>query len=130
MVLKWGLLSMTADDKLIEYKFKYQWGGEENWYTKSKKWANKHKFPINHLALGFIEWLWTIWVQGKVDMEMTDVDKQVNESVKKWEEEDKKKPIVETKQSEVEGLDDIRIRDPWFDDGDWNDTSINYRKWQ
>jgi hypothetical protein len=120
---------MTADPK-IEHKFEYQWGGEENWYTKSKKWAKKQKFPINHLALGIIESLWVMWVQGKVDMEMTDVDKQVNEIIKTWEEEDKQKPVVETRPSEVEGLDDIRIRDPWFDDGDWNDSAINYKKWR
>jgi len=46
---------MTGD-KEIEHKFEYQWGGEDTWYTKSKRWANKQKFPINHLALGLIEW--------------------------------------------------------------------------
>jgi hypothetical protein len=116
----------------VEHKFEYYWGGEDNWYTKSKRWANKQRFPINHLALGFIEWLWTMWVQGKVDMEMTDVDKQVNEIIKTWEEEDKKnqEPIIESKPSEVEGLDDISIKAPFSVDGDWNDTSINHRKWR
>jgi len=119
---------MTADPK-IEHKFKYYWGGEDNWYTKSKRWANEQKFPINHLALGFIELLWTMWVQGKVDMEMTSVDKQVNEIIKTWEKEEKQEPVIETKKSDVEGLDDIRIISPWSNDNDWNDTSINYRKW-
>jgi len=119
---------MTADPK-IEHKFKYYWGGEENWYIKSKRWANEQKFPINHLALGFIEWLWTMWVQGKVDMEMTDVDKQVNEIIKTWEEETQE-PIREIKKSDVEGLDDIRIIAPWSDANDWNDTSINHSKWR
>ena len=62
--------------------------------------------------------------------EMSDVDKQVNEIIKTWDEEEKQEPVIEIKKSDVEGLDDIRIRDPWFDDGDWNDASINYRKWQ
>ena len=129
MVLKLGLHLMTADPK-IEYKFKYYWGGEDNWYTKSKRWANEQKFPINHLALGFIEWLWTMWVQGKVDMEMTSVDKQVNEIIKTWEEEEKQEPVTEIKKSDIEGLDDIRIISPWTNGNDWNDTSINHRKWR
>ena len=111
----------------MEHKFKYYWGGEDNWYTKSKRWANEQKFPINHLALGFIEWLWTMWVQGKVDMEMTSVDKQVNEIIKTWEEEEKQEPVTEIKK---EGLDDIRIISPWANGNDWNDTSINHRKWR
>ena len=117
----------------MEHKFEYQWGGEENWYTKSKKWAKKQKFPINHLALGIIESLWVMWVQGKVDMEMSSVDKQVNEIMEQWKEEDKKEqePVVEIKKSEVEGLDDISIHAPWSSNlGDWNDSAINYKKWR
>ena len=113
----------------MEHKFKYYWGGEENWYTKGKRWANKQKFPINHLALGFIEWLWNMWVKGKVDMEMTSVDKQVNEIIKTWEE-GKQEPVTEIKKSEIEGLDDIRIVAPWSSGNDWNDTSINHKKWR
>jgi len=118
----------------VKYEFEHQWGGEDTWYTKSKRWANKQKFPINHLALGVIEWLWKHWVDGKVDMTMADIDKQVKEVGKIWEEEDKKnqEPIVESKPSEVEGLDDISIRTPYKVDisGDWNDISINYKKWR
>ena len=66
---------MTADKK-VEINFEHHWGGEDTWYTKSKRWANKQKFPINHLALGIIEWLWNHWVDGKVKMTMTDTDKQ------------------------------------------------------
>ena len=119
-------------EKLTEYKFEYQWGGEENWYTKSKKWAKKQKFPINHLALGIIESLWVMWVQGKVDMEMSSVDKQVNEIMEQWKEEDKKEqePVVEIKASDIEGLDDISIHAPWSNGNDWNDTSVNYKKWR
>ena len=72
----------------MEHKFEHHWGGEEMWYQKAERWANKQKFPINHLALGIIEFLWVMWVQGKVDMEMTSVDKQVNEIMKTWEKED------------------------------------------
>ena len=72
-----------------------------------------------------------MWVQGKVDMEMTDVDKQVNVIVKQWEEEEKQKPITEIKASDIEGLDDISIHAPWSSTiGDWNDSAINYKKWR
>ena len=114
--------------EIIEHKFEHQWGGEDTWYTKGKRWANKQKFLINHLALGFIEWLWQHWVDGRVEMEMTSVDKQAEEIKKQWEEEEKQEPIVEIKSSEVEGLDDIRIRAPFSVDGDWNDIAQTYKK--
>ena len=105
---------MTAEPKLIEYKFEFQWGGEDTWFTKANRWAQKQKFPINHLAMGLIVWLWEKWVDGKVEMEMTSVDKQAEEIKEQWKEEEKQEPIVESKPSEVEGLDDISIRAPWL----------------
>ena len=33
----------------FEYKFEHHWGGEDNWYTKSKRWAKKQPFPLSHL---------------------------------------------------------------------------------
>ena len=124
---------MTADPK-IEHKFEHQWGGEDTWYTKGKRWANKQKFPINHLALGVLEWLWEQWVDGKVQLEMQSVDKQAEEIKEQWKKEEEPQTIVETKPSEVEGLDTIRIShkafipDPW--EGDWNDAAINYKIWK
>jgi len=116
----------------IEHKFEHHWGGEEMWYHKAERWAKKQKFPINHLALGFITWLKEKWVDGKVQMEMASIDKQVREIGAIWEEEDKKnqEPIIESKPSEVEGLDDISIKAPFSVDGDWNDIQLNYKKWQ
>lgn len=101
----------------FEHKFEHHWGGEDNWYTKGKRWANKQKFPINHLALGFIEWLWEHWVDGRVEMEMTSVDKQTEEIKEKWKEEDKK-PVIKSTPSEVEGLDNLQIKSHWNKDGD------------
>ena len=127
---------MTAEPKLIEYKFEYQWGGEDTWFTKANRWAQKQKYPINYLAVGFISWLWVRWVDGKVEMEMTSVDKQAEEILKEWEEDAAKyyEPIVESKPSEVEGLDSIRIRHKSFGhnpyDGDWNDAELNYKIWK
>ena len=105
---------MTADPK-FDFEFEHHWGGEDTWYTKSKRWANKQKFPINHLALGFIEWIWEMWVEGRVKMEMASVDKQAEEIRKQWEEEEKK-PVIKSTPSEVEGLDIISIST--FDESD------------
>ena len=90
-----------------DFKFEYQWGGEDTPFTKMRRWAKKQNPIVQHLALGFIEWLWKHWVDGKVDMEMNSVDKQAEEILKDWEEEPK--TITTTKPSEVEGLDTISI---------------------
>ena len=36
------------------FKFEHTWGGKDNWYTKSTRWAKKQPFPLNHLITGFI----------------------------------------------------------------------------
>ena len=135
-------------------KFEHQWGGEDTWYTKSKRWANKQKFPINHLALGFIEWLYKHWVDGKVELEMDSVDRQTEEILKEWKEDAAKyyeQPTVEEGPSSVSDLPSLRIRnsvvergteepstsvassstkiqipDPWDYSGDWNDAQIGF----
>ena len=101
---------MTGDKetKLIEYKFEFQWGGEDTWFTKANRWAQKQKYPINHLAMGLIVWLWEMWVDAKVELEMKSVDKQAEEIKKQWSEEDSK-PSIKSEPSEVEGLDTISI---------------------
>jgi hypothetical protein len=128
----------------FNYKFEHHWGGEDNWYTKGKRWANKQKFPINHLALGAIEWLREHWVDGKVELEMASVDKQTQEIKDQWDKEHATRPTVEEGPSSVSDLPTLTIRnpvverrtedpstsvastgakipfpDPW--DGDWND---------
>jgi hypothetical protein len=70
-------MSKKTPSQDFNYKFEHQWGGEDTWYTKGKRWANKQKFPISHLALGAIEWLRERWVDGRVEMEMASIDKQV-----------------------------------------------------
>ena len=119
-------------EKLTEYKFEFQWGGEDTWFTKANRWAQKQKYPINHLAMGLIVWLWEMWVDGRVEMEMTSVDKQAEEILKEWEEDAAKyyEPTVEIKASDIEGLDEVRIQAPFLVDGDWNDISLNYKKWR
>ena len=140
-------MSKKTPSQDFNYKFEHQWGGEDNWYTKGKRWANKQKFPINHLALGAVEWLRERWVDGRVELEMASVDKQTEEILKEWEKDAAKyyeQPTVEEGPSSVSNLPTLRIRnpvvesgteepsasvassspenpfpDPW--DGDWND---------
>jgi len=131
-------------------KFEHQWGGEDTWYTKSKRWANKQKFPTNHLALGFIEWLYKHWVDGKVELEMDSVDRQAKEILREWKKDDRT-TTVEERPSSVPNLPTLIIRndavergteesgtsvapsstkiqipDPWDYSGDWNDAQIGF----
>ena len=99
----------------FEYEFEYQWGGVDTPFTKMKRWAKKQNPIVQHLALGFIEWLWQRWVEGRVDMEMASVDKQAKEITEQWEEEDKITPVFTTEPSEVEGLDTIRVSLPFVE---------------
>ena len=72
------------------FKFEHTWGGNDNWYTKSRRWAKKQPFPLNHLVTGFIEWLHIQWNDGKIIMAMDDVDRQTNNLMEEWEDEERK----------------------------------------
>ena len=104
---------------MIQWKFEKTWGGNDNWYTKSKRWANKQKFPVNHLALGFIEWLHKHWIDGKIEMEMDSVDKQVEEIHSQWEDEERKQFAPEIVEEGVFGDEgwSISISNKAFDRG-------------
>lgn len=95
----------------FEHKFEYQWGGVDTPFTKMRRWAKKQNPIVQHLALGFIEWLWQKWVAGRVDMEMASVDKQAEEIKKQWDEQipDPWETVYKSTPSEVEGLDNISI---------------------
>ena len=82
----------------FQYNFEHQWGGKDNWYTKSKRWAKKQPFPLNHLITGFIEWLHKLWIDGKILKTMADVDKDIESIKSTWEENDRQSTphIVET----------------------------------
>ena len=83
----------------FQYNFEHQWGGKDNWYTKSSRWAKKQPFPLNHLITGFIEWLHKMWIDGKILMAMDDVDRQAKTLVEEWEDEERRQfspHIVET----------------------------------
>ena len=98
----------------MKIEFEKQFGkGVDPWYAKAERWIKK-KFRnpyLQHLALGFLEWLKQKWIDTKVFNTMRDVDIQVEEIKKTWDEEYRKQftpEIVETP-SEVDGLNDMEI---------------------
>ena len=82
----------------FEYKFEHHWGGNDNWYTKSKRWAKKQSPWLSHLITGVIEWLHKLWIDGKILMAMDDVDRQAKTLLEEWEKDDRQSTphIVET----------------------------------
>ena len=95
----------------MKIEFEKQFGkGVDPWYAKAERWIKK-KFRnpyLQHLALGFLEWLKQKWIDTKVYNTMKDVDIQVEEIKKTWDEEEKVPEIIETP-SEVKGLNDMEI---------------------
>jgi len=114
-----GLLLNQYDYNILimkfERKFEYEWGGEENWYTRSKRWARNQKYPFNEIYLGIIKWLWNQWIEGKIKIEMAAIDKRAKEITEQWEEEEKVTPTFTTEPSEVEGLDTISLSRPSYE---------------
>jgi len=104
----------------VEIKFKKQFGkGTDPWYAKAERWAKKQRFPISFLALGIIEWLKQKWIDTKIYNTMKDVDIQVEDIKKTWD--DELKPTIIETPSEVDGLNDMSIsfskeEDPFSDD--------------
>ena len=95
----------------VNWEFEKQFGkGTDPWYAKAERWIKKKfKNPyLQHLALGFLEWLKQKWIDTKVFNTMRDVDIQVEEIKKTWDEEEKVPEIIETP-SEVKGLNDMEI---------------------
>ena len=80
----------------MEIKFKKQFGkGTDPWYAKAERWAKKQRFPISFLALGIIEWLKQKWIDAKIYNTMKDVDRQTDQIIKEWEEnEPRKEPTI------------------------------------
>ena len=96
---------------LMKIEFEKQFGkGVDPWHAKAERWIKKKfKNPyLQHLALGFLEWLKEKWIDAKVYNTMRDVDIQVEEIKKTWDEEEKSPEIIETP-SEVKGLNDMEI---------------------
>ena len=98
----------------MKIEFKKTFGeGVDPWHAKAKRWIKiKFKNPyLQHLGLGFLKWLKQKWIDAKIYNTMRDVDIQVEEIKKTWDEEEKKQfapEIIETP-SEVKGLNDMEI---------------------
>ena len=98
----------------MKIQFNKQFGkGTDPWYAKAERYVyKKFKNPyLQHLAMGFIEWLKQKWIDVKIESTMTDVDRQVKEIKEQWDEEDRKQfaPEYTETPSEVEGLNDMSI---------------------
>ena len=94
----------------MKIKFEKQFGkGTDPWYAKAERYVYKKlKNPyLQHLAIGFIEWLKQKWIDTKIENTMRDVDAQVEDIKKEWD--DQPEPIVVETPSEVKGLNDMSI---------------------
>ena len=92
----------------MKIEFEKQFGeGTDPWYAKAERWAKKQKFPISFLALGLIAWLKEKWIEVKIENTMKDVDRQVEDIKKGWE--DQPEPVIVETPSEVKGLNDMSI---------------------
>ena len=81
----------------MKIEFEKQFGeGTDPWYAKAESWAKKQRFPISFLLLGIIEYLQRQWINAKIYNTMKDVDRQTNELLQSWEEEQREPHIVET----------------------------------
>jgi len=92
----------------MKIEFEKQFGeGTDPWYAKAERWAKKQKFPISFLTLGLIAWLKEKWIEIKIENTMKDVDRQVEDIKKGWE--DQPEPVIVETPSEVKGLNDMSI---------------------
>ena len=73
----------------MKIEFEKQFGkGTDPWYAKAERWAKKQRFPISFLLLGFIDYLKKKWIDVKIHNTMQDVDRQADDLLKQWEEND------------------------------------------
>ena len=106
---------------MVKIEFEKQFGkGTDPWYVKAERWAKKQKFPISFLALGFIAYLKKVWINVKIENTMRNVDAQVENIKKGWE--DQPKPIIIETPSEVKGLNDMSISFSEEEDPSSHDT--------
>tara|TARA_B100000214_G_scaffold164260_1_gene117769 strand:+ start:1334 stop:1657 length:324 start_codon:yes stop_codon:yes gene_type:complete len=105
----------------MKIEFEKQFGkGVDPWYAKAERWVKKKfKNPfIQHLALGFVEWLKQKWIDIKIENTMKEVDIQAKEIKEEWDEEERKQfaPEYTETPSEVKGLMDMEIKHPKWED--------------
>jgi hypothetical protein len=118
-------MSEQPPSRDLNFKFEIVLDKEkETDIQRIKRWIARQTPPWNtileYLFSFFEKWYW----DTKVQLTMDDVDRQAKEIVEQWNEEEKETqaPIITSKPSEVEGLDEIRIRAPWVEESgesDW-----------
>ena len=92
----------------MKIEFEKQFGkGTDPWYAKAERWAKKQRFPVSFIALACITWLKEKWIDIKIENTMKDVDAQVEDIKKGWE--DQPEPVIVETPSEVKGLNDMSI---------------------
>ena len=83
----------------MKFEFEKTFGkGTDPWYAKARRWAKKQRFPISFFLLGIIDYLHKQWINAKIYNTMKDVDRQTDELLQYWEENDRESTphIVET----------------------------------
>ena len=85
--------------------------GKVTWYMKAQRWAKKQKFPISFLLLGIIEWLKKLWIDVKIYNTMKDVDRQTDELLQSWKEQNENRITWRQEYLEMKaGLSKLQIR--------------------
>ena len=83
----------------MKFEFEKTFGkGTDPWYAKARRWAKKQRFPISFLLIGIRDYLQRQWINAKIYNTMKDVDRQTDELLQYWEENDRESTphIVET----------------------------------
>ena len=111
-------MSKQTPSRDFHFEFEHTWGGTPSEVQQFENWGKKQKGVVRWITLNFLlPWYAKWWLDYKLEREMASVDKQAANLVQQWDEEEeaKRRPIMETKPSEVEGLDDISLRYSWLD---------------
>lgn len=115
-------MSKQTPSRDFHFEFEVNWGGTPSEVQKLEDWGKKQRGAVRWITLNFLlPWYAKWWLDYKLQREMASVDKQAENLVKQWDEEEeaKRKPIMESKPSEVEGLDDISLRYSWPAPDQW-----------
>ena len=115
-------MSKQTPSRDFHFEFEVNWGGTPSEVQKLEDWGKKQRGAVRWITLNFLlPWYAKWWLDYKLQREMASVDKQAEKLVKQWDEEEeaKRKPIMESKPSEVEGLDDISLRYSWPAPDQW-----------
>ena len=118
----WGesnKMSKQTPSRDFHFEFEHTWGGTPSEVQQFENWGKKQKGVVRWITLNFLlPWYAKWWLDYKLEREMgfpltSKQQTLFNNGMKK--KKPKRRPIMETKPSEVEGLDDISLRYSWLD---------------